>query len=55
MAEPENIKKTFIYFDQLPDLPTNYIRFRIVTEDGLRVSQWSNIFHSDEINNIAES
>jgi len=47
MAEQENIKKVFIYPDQFDDPNTNYIRFRIVSEDGTKISQWSPVYIVD--------
>ena len=47
MAEPENIKKSIIYPDQFDDPNINYIRFRIVSEDGSKTSQWSPVYVVD--------
>jgi hypothetical protein len=45
MAEQEDIKKTFVFADeQLVPEVTNYIRFRVVTEDGERASHWSKVY-----------
>lgn len=48
MAEPEDIKKIFIYPDQLLPVTTNYIRFRIVSEDGVQASHWSQVYILDD-------